>query len=220
MASSRSPSNTALNAASFLRAALPSSDARATPPAIQVTAPAPLGALKQLTVPAANTETLQVNGLQGGDTFDVTPAAGMPAISVDGGGQGGDALVVRAAGANQFVVDMSEAYYTQFHGPLQLNSAVRTMEQQYKLRFHNRNAAPEAGETASSHLAGITIDLAKRGLTKSQHEFVVSYLKNLRDQGLVVAIEERRTHCFHIMVSDRYTDWRETQQVAENIGQK
>lgn len=122
--------------------------------------------------------------------------------------------------ANQFLADMSAAYYSRFRVPLQLNSAVRTMEQQYKLRFHNRNAAPEAGETASSHLAGITMDLAKRGLTKPQHEFVVDYLKNLRDQGLVEAIEERRTRCFHVMVSDRYTDWRETRQVAENIGQE
>ncbi|HWX56708.1 MAG TPA: DUF5715 family protein [Verrucomicrobiae bacterium] len=122
--------------------------------------------------------------------------------------------------ANQFIVDMSEAYYNQFHVPLQLNSAVRTMEQQYKLRFHNRNAAPEAGETASSHLAGITMDLAKRGLSRSQHAFVVDYLKGMRDQGLVEAIEERRTHCFHVMVSDRYTDWRETKQVADNIVQE
>jgi uncharacterized protein DUF5715 len=121
---------------------------------------------------------------------------------------------------NQFLVDMSEAYYNRFHVPLQVNSAVRTMEQQYKLRFHNSNAAPEAGENASSHLAGITLDLAKRGLTRPQHQFVVDYLKGLRDQGLVEAAEERRTHCFHIMVSDRYTDWRDTnqKQVAENTG--
>jgi len=119
--------------------------------------------------------------------------------------------------ANQFLVDMSDAYYTRFHVPLQLNSAVRTMEQQYKLRFHNSNAAPETGETASSHLAGITMDLAKRGLGRLQHEFVVDYLKNLRDQGLVEAIEERRTHCFHVMVSDRYTGWREIRQVTQSI---
>src|SRR5215471_16507831 len=37
---------------------------------------------------------------------------------------------------NQFMQDMSEAYYKQFRTPLQINSAVRTMEQQQKLRRH------------------------------------------------------------------------------------
>src|SRR5713226_7833500 len=68
---------------------------------------------------------------------------------------------------NQFLTDLSEAFYNEFRGPLQVNSAVRTMEQQYKLRWHNRNAAPETGDNASSHLAGITVDLAKRGLNKA-----------------------------------------------------
>src|SRR5215470_9718647 len=94
---------------------------------------------------------------------------------------------------NQFMQDMSEAYYKQFRTPLQINSAVRTMEQQQKLRRHNRNAAPEIGELASSHLAGTTVDLARRGLTKPQHAWIEEYLKNLRDQGLVVAAEERST---------------------------
>ncbi|HWZ42041.1 MAG TPA: DUF5715 family protein [Candidatus Saccharimonadales bacterium] len=118
---------------------------------------------------------------------------------------------------NQFVADMADAYYSEFRVPLQVNSAVRTAEQQLKLRHHNRNAAPEAGDTASSHLAGITVDLAKRGLTKPQHKWVEEYLKNFRDLGLVEAAEERRQACFHVMVSDRYTDWRETNQLADKL---
>src|SRR5437588_19933 len=115
---------------------------------------------------------------------------------------------------NYFLQDMGEAYYHEFHVPLQVNSAVRTLEQQQKLRRHNRNAAPEVGEIASSHLAGITVDLAKRGLTRAQHKWMEDYLKDLRDQGLVEAAEERRQACFHVMVSDRYTEYRETKQVA------
>lgn len=118
---------------------------------------------------------------------------------------------------NQFVSDMAEAFYTEFHTPLQVNSAVRTAEQQQKLRRSNRNAAPESGDVASSHLAGITVDLAKRGLTKQQHKWVEDYLKNFRDLGLVEAAEERRQACFHVMVSDRYTDWRETNQLADKL---
>jgi hypothetical protein len=118
---------------------------------------------------------------------------------------------------NQFLQDMSEAYFKQFHMQLQVNSAVRTMEQQQQLRRHNGNAAPEVGEHASSHLAGITVDLAKRGLTRAQHAWIEEYLKNLRDQGLVEAAEERRQACFHVMVSDRYTEWREANQLADKI---
>ena len=120
---------------------------------------------------------------------------------------------------NQFVQDFSEAYYKEFGAPIQVNSAVRTMEQQQKLRRHNRNAAPELGELASSHLAGITVDLARRGLTPSQHLFMENYMKNLRDLGLIEVAEERRQRCFHVMVSDRYTDWREA-NAAEKLVQE
>ena len=121
---------------------------------------------------------------------------------------------------NQFLQDMSQAYYKEFHVPLQVNSAVRTMEQQHTLRRHNRNAAPEVGEHASSHLAGITVDLAKRGLTRTQHAWIESYLKNLRDQGLIEAAEERRQACFHVMISDRYTEWREANMLADKIARE
>jgi hypothetical protein len=73
------------------------------------------------------------------------------------------------------------------------------------------------GDIASSHLAGITVDLAKRGLTRAQHKWMEDYLKDLRDQGLVEAAEERRQACFHVMVSDRYTEYRETKQVADKL---
>ena len=53
-----------------------------------------------------------------------------------------------------FVVDLAEVYYRQFHEQIQVNSAVRTVKVQKKLRRHNRNAAPAEGELASSHLAG------------------------------------------------------------------
>jgi Family of unknown function (DUF5715) len=95
-----------------------------------------------------------------------------------------------------------------------VNSAVRTVEQQERLARYNRNAAPAEGETASSHLAGLTVDIAKRGMTRKQRAFVEKYLVNLRNAGLVEAIEERRQACFHVMVSDRYTSWRESDKLA------
>src|ERR1019366_7431039 len=112
-----------------------------------------------------------------------------------------------------FVQDLSEVYYRQFHAQIQVNSAVRTVKVQKKLRRHNRNAAPADGDTASSHLAGVTVDLQRRGLTKDEIRFVERYLFYLNALGLVEPEEERRHWCFHVMVSDRYNDWRQTQTI-------
>jgi hypothetical protein len=107
-----------------------------------------------------------------------------------------------------FVEDLGQAYYDEFGTEIQLTSAVRTVDQQKKLRRRNRNAAPIEGDTASSHLAGLTVDLGKRGLTRKQHQWIENYLAKLRELGLVEVAEERRQACFHVMVSERYTDWR------------
>lgn len=114
-----------------------------------------------------------------------------------------------------FLQDLGEAYYKEFRQPIQVNSAVRTVEQQRKLRRHNGNAAPEEGETASSHLAGLTVDINKRGLTFKQHQFIQEHLLQLREHGLIEVAEERRQPVFHVMVSDRYTEWREANQLAD-----
>ncbi len=114
-----------------------------------------------------------------------------------------------------FVADLSEVYYRQFHDQIQVNSAVRTVKVQKKLRRRNRNAAPAEGDTASSHLAGVTVDLQRRGLTQEEIRFVERYLFYLNALGLVEPEEERRHWCFHVMVSDRYNDWRQTQAIFQ-----
>src|SRR5581483_926241 len=114
-----------------------------------------------------------------------------------------------------FVTDLSAAYYKQFHQQIQVNSAVRTVLVQKKLRRHNRNAAPEKGETASSHLAGLTVDLQRRGMTKAQVKWMEEYLRPLKEMGLVEPEEERRQYCFHIMVAGGYDQWRATHLFAE-----
>lgn len=114
-----------------------------------------------------------------------------------------------------FLSDISAAYYDEFHQQIQVNSAVRTVLVQKKLRRHNRNAAPETGETASSHLAGLTVDLQRRGMTKAQVKWVEEYLKPLKEAGLVEPEEERRQYCFHIMVGGGYTEYRAWQAVTD-----
>ncbi len=113
-----------------------------------------------------------------------------------------------------FLGDLSDAYYQQFHAQIQVNSAVRTVVVQKKLRRHNRNAAPEKGETASSHLAGITVDIQRRGMTKAQVKWVEQYLVPLKDAGLVEPEEERHQWVFHIAVSGRYADLHGSSKLA------
>jgi hypothetical protein len=113
-----------------------------------------------------------------------------------------------------FLEDLSEDYYKEFHSQVQVNSAVRTVKVQKKLRRHNRNAAPEKGETASSHLAGVTVDIQRRGLTREQVKWIEQYMVPLKDMGLIEPEEERHQWVFHVMVSDHYTDWRESKMLA------
>jgi hypothetical protein len=114
----------------------------------------------------------------------------------------------------EFLDDLSDAYYKRFHGQIQVNSAVRTVKVQKKLRRHNRNAAPAEGEIASSHLAGITVDIQRRGLSREQIKWVQDYMRPLKDQGLIEPEEERHQWVFHVMVSGRYTDWRESKMLV------
>jgi len=113
-----------------------------------------------------------------------------------------------------FVEDLSQAYYHRFHQQIQVNSAVRTVKVQKKLRRHNRNAAPADGDTASSHLAGLTVDLQRRGMTKEQVRWMEHYLFYMKALGLVEPEEERHQWVFHIMVSGRYADWRQTEEIV------
>jgi hypothetical protein len=118
-----------------------------------------------------------------------------------------------------FLEDISTAYFKEFHQQIQVNSAVRTVLVQQKLRRHNRNAAPEYGETASSHLAGLTVDLQRRGMNKTQVKWIEDYLRPLKEMRLVEPEEERRQYCFHIMVAGAYDQWRATKMLAaqENV---
>jgi len=115
----------------------------------------------------------------------------------------------------EFLDDLSQAYYKQFRTSIQVNSAVRTVKIQKRLRRHNRNAAPAEGEIASSHLAGITVDIQRRGLNREQIGWVQDYMLPLKQQGLIEPEEERHQWVFHVMVSERYTEWRESRMLAD-----
>jgi hypothetical protein len=115
-----------------------------------------------------------------------------------------------------FLEDMSQAFYAEFHQPIQVTSAVRTVDQQARLQRSNHNAAPIDGDTASSHLAGLTIDIGKRPMSRRERAWVDQYVLKLQQLGLVEAAEERRQACYHIMVSNRYEEWRDSPDYRAN----
>jgi hypothetical protein len=42
----------------------------------------------------------------------------------------------------------------------------------------------------------------------------------MRDQNLIEVAEERRQACFHVMISDRYSEWREANTAADKIARE
>jgi hypothetical protein len=104
-----------------------------------------------------------------------------------------------------FLQDLSQAYFDVFHSPLTVNSLVRTSTQQLYLRRHNRFAAPAFGDTASTHLAGVAVDLSRRGLSSTQYAWIRAYLQPLQLKGLVDPIEERQP-VLHVVVYQSYSD--------------
>jgi hypothetical protein len=104
----------------------------------------------------------------------------------------------------QFLTALARAHYAKFHSALQVNSAVRTVEFQQRLLLTNGNAAPAEGETASPHLTGQAIDLAKRGLSMTEIAWLRGYLLPLVQAGKVDVEEEFQQSCFHISVYKKY----------------
>jgi hypothetical protein len=95
-------------------------------------------------------------------------------------------------------------HYQRFHTPLQVNSAVRTVEYQRRLLHINGNAAPAEGDVASPHLTGAAIDIAKKGLTAAEVAWMRAYLLPLEQSGKIDVEEEFKQSCFHISVYKSY----------------
>jgi len=108
------------------------------------------------------------------------------------------------AWTSHFLRDLARAHYERFHRPLQVNSAVRTVEYQRHLLHINGNAAPASGDVASPHLTGEAVDIAKKGLTASEVAWMRAYLLPLQMAGKIDVEEEFQQSCFHISVYKSY----------------
>jgi len=104
----------------------------------------------------------------------------------------------------QFLSDLARVYEAEFHRPLEVSSAVRTVEYQKRLMEINGNAAPAEGEIASPHLTGASIDLAKLGMTLQEIAWMRSWLLPLQEAGKIDVEEEFQQACFHITVYKSY----------------
>ena len=89
---------------------------------------------------------------------------------------------------------------------LQVNSAVRTVDFQAHLIEYNGNAAPIEGDTASPHLTGEAVDLAKHGLSRVEIAWMRAYLAPLIAAGKIDVEEEFQQACFHISVYRKYDE--------------
>lgn len=104
----------------------------------------------------------------------------------------------------RFATNIARAYYARFHEPLQLNSAVRTVAYQVRLRRVNGNAAGIEGDVASPHLTGEAIDFGKHGMSRAEIAWMRLYLRPLMQEGKLDVEEEFQQACFHISVYRSY----------------
>ena len=103
-----------------------------------------------------------------------------------------------------FLTDLARAHAAEFHHPLEVSSAVRTVAYQKQLIKVNGNAAAAEGDVASPHLTGATIDIAKQGLSRQQIAWMRDRLLPLQDAGKIDVEEEFQQSCFHITVYKSY----------------
>jgi hypothetical protein len=105
----------------------------------------------------------------------------------------------------QFLSNLARAHQDIFGRPLQLTSAVRTVNFQRHLAHYNGNAAPTSGDTASPHLTGEAIDLGKKGMSLKEIAWMRAVLGQLQASGKLDVEEEFEQACFHISVYKTYT---------------
>jgi len=117
-----------------------------------------------------------------------------------------------------FLADLARSHDAEFHRPLEVSSAVRTVEYQKRLMGTNGNAAAAEGEIVSPHLTGATIDIAKNGLSRQEMAWMRTRLLALEQAGKIDVEEEFQQACFHITVYKNYVPPRPAQKAAQPRG--
>jgi hypothetical protein len=105
---------------------------------------------------------------------------------------------------SDFLTDLAHAHAAQFHRPIEVSSAVRTVEYQQQLQLINGNAAAAEGDIVSPHLTGGTIDIVKQGMPRQELAWMRNWLLAQQLAGTIDVEEEFRQPCFHITVYKNY----------------
>ena len=103
-----------------------------------------------------------------------------------------------------FLADLARVHAAQFHKPITVSSAVRTVEYQQHLMRTNGNAAAAEGDIVSPHLTGGTIDIVKQGMSRQELGWMRNHLLAMQLAGTIDVEEEFRQPCFHITVYRNY----------------
>lgn len=104
----------------------------------------------------------------------------------------------------RFLTALARSHYERFHRPIEVDSAVRTVAFQQRLRWINANAAPATGDLASPHLTGAAIDIGKKNMSWAEISWMRGWLLPIQTAGKIDVEEEFRQACFHIDVYSAY----------------
>jgi hypothetical protein len=103
-----------------------------------------------------------------------------------------------------FLADLSRTHAAMFHKPIEISSAVRTVEYQQRLMRTNGNAAAAEGDIVSPHLTGGTVDIVKQGMSRQELVWMRNHLLAMQSAGMIDVEEEFRQPCFHVTVYKNY----------------
>jgi len=104
----------------------------------------------------------------------------------------------------RFLSDLASAHQAEFHRPLEVSSAVRTVAYQKRLMQVNGNAAPAEGDIVSPHLTGASVDIPKDNLSRAEMAWMRRHLLAMEAAGKIDVEEEFQQSCFHITVYKNY----------------
>lgn len=104
-----------------------------------------------------------------------------------------------------FLADLASQHAAEFHKPITVSSAVRTVAYQQELMRTNHNAAAAEGDIVSPHVTGGTVDIVKQGMGRQELGWMRNRLLAMQLDGMIDVEEEFRQPCFHITVYRNYT---------------
>ncbi len=104
----------------------------------------------------------------------------------------------------RFLLNLARAHAARFGRPLEVSSAVRTVDYQKQLMLTNGNAAAAEGDIVSPHIFGASVDVAKGTMARQEIGWIRSWLLPLQLAGKIDVEEEFQQACFHIAVYKDY----------------